>query len=220
MLKTPYRNARSFTDSSKPKRTPHQRRPARTIVTRSQSHSRGDRFPRLPSEVFELILDKMSGKHATYRSKNSEIRWPFKQGWIQKCVFIKNNIFWTWNLLGITVLFRELMGQSCKCIWMQMYMFQCGTWASSAWCPRKLMDRSEPTSPPWPGGREWSMEIFIIPPASNRHAYLDIIKIWVSDTLAQCGYIHCCGHIATFTRAMGSACMNWRNLKEKKKIMY
>lgn len=83
MVKTPCRNARSFTDCYKPRRTSHQRRPARTIVTRSQSHIRGDRFPRLPSEVFEMILNKMSGKHAAYRSKNSEIRWPFKQGWVE-----------------------------------------------------------------------------------------------------------------------------------------
>lgn len=97
-----------------------------------------------------------------------------------------------------------------------MCMFQCGTSASSAWCPRKLMDRSGPTSPPWPGGREWSMETFIIPPASNRHPYLDIIKSWVSDTLALMWiYIHWYGHIAlnVFTSGKGIACMNWRNLE-------
>ena len=81
MVKTPYRNARSFTDCYKPRRARHQRGPARTIVTRSQSHIRGDRFPRLPSEVFEMILDKMSGTHAAYCSKNAEIKQrPFKQG--------------------------------------------------------------------------------------------------------------------------------------------
>ncbi|XP_029703980.1 F-box only protein 47 isoform X3 [Takifugu rubripes] len=59
--KTSKRNARSFTDCFKLRRTPLQRRPARTIVTRSQSHIRGGLFRRLPSELFDMILDQMSG---------------------------------------------------------------------------------------------------------------------------------------------------------------
>ncbi|XP_056890405.1 F-box only protein 47-like isoform X3 [Takifugu flavidus] len=59
--KTSKRNARSFTDCFKLRRTPLQRRPARTIVTRSQSHVRGGLFRRLPSELFDMILDQMSG---------------------------------------------------------------------------------------------------------------------------------------------------------------
>ncbi|TWW80625.1 F-box only protein 47 [Takifugu flavidus] len=58
--KTSKRNARSFTDCFKLRRTPLQRRPARTIVTRSQSHVRGGLFRRLPSELFDMILDQMS----------------------------------------------------------------------------------------------------------------------------------------------------------------
>ncbi|XP_035532818.1 F-box only protein 47-like [Morone saxatilis] len=42
------------------KRTPPRYRPTRTIVTRSQSSSSGCCFHKLPSEVFDMILDKLS----------------------------------------------------------------------------------------------------------------------------------------------------------------
>lgn len=60
------RKARSFTDCFKLRRTPHQRRPATTIVTRSQSHIRDGLFRRLPSELFDMILDQMSGNRSPY----------------------------------------------------------------------------------------------------------------------------------------------------------
>lgn len=66
--KTSYRNARRATDCLGPRRAPRQRRPARTIVTRSQSHVRGGLFRRLPSELFDMILDQMTGDRAAYCS--------------------------------------------------------------------------------------------------------------------------------------------------------
>lgn len=116
MVKTPYRSH----DCGKPRQTPHQRRPTRTIVTRSQSHTRGVRFSWLPSEVFETILDKMSCKCAACRSKNSEIS-QFKHCWIQKkCVYTEFffcicNFTWSINIM----LFRKSVSVSCtecKCL--------------------------------------------------------------------------------------------------------
>ncbi|XP_041807408.1 F-box only protein 47-like [Chelmon rostratus] len=63
MVRKVSRNAGKYTlkrKSKQYKRTNHRPHPAKTIVTRSQCSISGNVFHRLPSEVFDIILDKLS----------------------------------------------------------------------------------------------------------------------------------------------------------------
>ncbi|KAI4805122.1 hypothetical protein KUCAC02_009752 [Chaenocephalus aceratus] len=61
MARTASRNVGKYTSTHKSrKRNIHRPRPTRTIVTRSQCLTVGCFFHRLPSEVYHMILDKMS----------------------------------------------------------------------------------------------------------------------------------------------------------------
>ncbi|XP_034742122.1 F-box only protein 47-like [Etheostoma cragini] len=61
MVRKASRKAGIYTQTQKSrKRTPFRPRPTRTIMTRSQCNTRGSFFHGLPSEVFDMILDKLS----------------------------------------------------------------------------------------------------------------------------------------------------------------
>ncbi|XP_049451154.1 F-box only protein 47-like [Epinephelus fuscoguttatus] len=61
MVRKASRGVRKYKLKHKPrKRTHHQPRPTRTIMTRSQANIRGSFFDRLPAEVFDMILEKLS----------------------------------------------------------------------------------------------------------------------------------------------------------------
>ncbi|XP_070694767.1 F-box only protein 47-like [Pempheris klunzingeri] len=63
MVRRPSRNAGKYTvtlKSQQHRRTQNRPRPCRTYMTRSRCLTRGSFFHRLPSEVFDMILDKLS----------------------------------------------------------------------------------------------------------------------------------------------------------------
>ncbi|XP_029315346.1 F-box only protein 47-like [Cottoperca gobio] len=61
MVRKASRNVGKYTSTHKPRKKTHLRpRPTRTIMTRSQCNISGSFFHRLPSEVFDMILDKLS----------------------------------------------------------------------------------------------------------------------------------------------------------------
>lgn len=73
-----------------------------------------------------------------------------------------------------------------------MCVFQRWRSASSAWCPRKLLDTLWTTSPPRPGRIKWSLKDFTVQHAKNRDPLFNTIENWVNGNLNLTEYFILC----------------------------